>query len=133
MRGFVALSGLASLLLIPSSLAQDIDLDGVDAAPDPVIVTPAVAVASQTASVVPVVEQASAAAASVTIALDSGDSSLESTPVPVERRNIVDKRDGTCAAQPSGYGYVPSSDTPGAFLADSGVWVRQMLTYQEFV
>ena len=123
MRGFVALSGLVSLLFIPSSLAQDIDLDGVDSAPDPVIVTPAVAVSSQTVSVAPVVEQASAAASSVTIALDSGDSSLESTPIPVERRGIANKRDGTCAPQSSGYGYIPTPDTPSAFLADSGVWV----------
>ncbi|KAI5247455.1 hypothetical protein E4T43_02060 [Aureobasidium subglaciale] len=122
MRGVVAFAGLASLFAIPSSLAQDIDFDGIDAAPDPVVVTPAVAVASQTVSVAPVAQQASAAAASVTIALDNGASSLESTPAPVEKRSIPYKRDGTCAAQPSGSGYVPTPDTPQTFLADSGVW-----------
>lgn len=107
--------------------AQTIDFDGVNAAGTPVIVTPAVAVASQTASVLPVAAQASAAAASASAALNSdsdstlttGDDDDSTSSKKIKRNSVFGKRDGDCSAQPQGSGPVPSPDTPSAFLADS--------------
>ena len=99
---------------------QDIQFDIVDAADDPVIVTPAVAVASQTASIANIEVQTSLAAAAV--------SSAPAAPASDDSQNTakrdLEKRDGNCAKQPAGKGPVASPDTPSAFLSNTNLWVR---------
>ncbi|KAL9600271.1 MAG: hypothetical protein Q9219_003316 [cf. Caloplaca sp. 3 TL-2023] len=84
----VALFGLASAIPTP----QLIDIQGVEAAPDPVFVTPAYDVP----------EQAGA-----------------SNEPAIAPRHQLRKRDGNCAVQPAGSGPISSPDTPDAFLANS--------------
>lgn len=93
--------------------AQLINLAPVYATP-PVLVTPAVNVAAQTATYSPV---PTFSAANPT---DSGTALSAVTPTQhsQSRREIIE-RDGNCAPNPvPGYGPVPSPDTPQAFLAD---------------
>lgn len=109
MRSFFTLPVLAAVVAaVPRP--QDIDLDQVEQAPDPVIVTPAVDVATQVVTVAAVTEQAAAASAAVSAepAVNS-DSSLDA-------RDLVG-RDSACAKQKPGSGPVASPDTPEAFLA----------------
>ena len=95
MRSALIISALAGLALaVP--VPQDIDLDGVDAAADPIFVAPPYDVAT--------------------------DNGSEGT-VVVER-SILDKRDGNCATQPAGSGPVASPDTVDAFLSSTTLQVR---------
>jgi hypothetical protein len=105
---FLALLGTA--LAIPHPQPQLSDLDGVDAAADPVMVTPPMDVVSDapdfltTTAVEPV---------------------ATATAAPLARRRGVDreKRDGTCQPQPAGSGPLAYEDTPEAFLADKKLQV----------
>ena len=110
------LSALLLSTLVGLSLAaprpQEISLEDVIAAGAPVMVTPALDVVTQTASVTPSAQVASSAAAA--IATD---------PATVDKRSLR-KRDGTCSPQPNGSGPVPSPDTPAAFSADPDLHVR---------
>ena len=96
----VALLGLVAAVPYP----QLTDLDAVDAADDPVFVTPPLDVASNlpsaltTTSVAPITTE------------DPGASKLK-------RSYQVEKRDGSCAPQPSGSGPAITPDTASAFLA----------------
>lgn len=137
MRPSTAFAGLLGLFAT-SVAAQDIDIDGVIAAGSPDIVTPAFAVASQTASVVPIAAQASAAAASAIADLTSDNSTLDSSTTAddsstTSRRSVqrsvpyVSKRDGTCSAQPAGYGPVASPDTPANFVGSTTLSVSTCL------
>ncbi|MCJ1479031.1 hypothetical protein MMC13_007715 [Lambiella insularis] len=83
---------------------QEIDLDGVAAAPPPVFVTPAIDVVSQAPTLLP-------ASTIAPITTDAPSSRKRSDRCPV-------KRDGTCASQPAGSGPVPTPDTVDAFHAD---------------
>ncbi|MCJ1229635.1 hypothetical protein MMC12_006304 [Toensbergia leucococca] len=90
-----ALAGLA--LAAPRPHPQDINLDAVDAAPDPTFVTPPVDVVQEVVT--------------------PGTTDSDDT---VTRRALdVEKRDGTCAKQPAGSGIIPSPDTASAFSADT--------------
>ena len=110
------LSALLLSMLVGLSLGaphpQEISFDDVLAAGAPVIVTPALNVVAQTASVAPTAKVASSAAAA--IATD---------PATVDKRSLR-KRNGTCAAQLKDSGPVPSPDTPAAFSADLDLQVR---------
>ena len=103
-------------LAIAAPRPQLINLDAVDAAPDPIFVAPSYDVVSE-------------------------------SPAVSKRGTPVQKRDGTCAQQPDGYGPVASPDTVDAFSADAALqacfrlWIevqtltvyrpwRQMLPYQ---
>ena len=104
---FLALGLIGTAFALPRP--QDIDLDGVAAAEPPVIVTPPYDVAVNT----PAVLTTTSAAPIPTDDLDSR-----------KRRDIaVEKRDGTCAAQPAGSGPVPSPDTVAAFQTDPDLQV----------
>ena len=103
MRSFVTVVALVGLVAaIPHP--QLIDLDAVDAADDPVFVTPPLDVVSNlpaaltTTSVAPITTD------------DPGASKLK-------RSYQVEKRDGNCAPQPSGSGPAITPDTASAFLA----------------
>lgn len=105
---FLALLGTA--LAIPHPQPQSIDVDGVEAAADPVMVTPPMDVVSDdpdflTTTAVEAVPTATAA--------------------PIARRREVDneKRDGTCQPLPQGSGPAAYADTPEAFLADKNLQV----------
>lgn len=87
MRSSILLTLLPALALA-APYPQEIDLDAVDAAPDPVIVTPAVDVVAQTATAAPVAQQTESAAAA--IATDPAASSTSAS-----KRDVP--RDGTCA------------------------------------
>ncbi|MCJ1249366.1 hypothetical protein MMC30_006589 [Trapelia coarctata] len=99
---------LGTALAVPHPQPQFIDVDGVEAAADPVMVTPPMDVVydepdSLTTTAVEAVAMATAA--------------------PVARRGGVDnvKRDGTCEPQPKGSGPLAYADTPEAFLADTNL------------
>ncbi|KAI4183801.1 MAG: hypothetical protein L6R41_005180 [Letrouitia leprolyta] len=83
----LAILGLAAAIPTP----QLIDTAGVEAAPDPVIVTPAY----------DVFEEAGA-----------------TNKPAIAPRNRLYRRDGNCAVQPAGSGPVSSPDTPDAFLSN---------------
>ena len=109
MRSFVTLSVLAAIAAA-APRPQDIDFDQVEQAADPVIITPAVNVATQVATVAAVTEQAAAASAAV-----SADPAVNNAS-PVAERDIVE-RASTCTKQKAGKGPVATPDTPEAFLA----------------
>ena len=96
MRSAIVFSALIGLALA-APRPQSIDLDGVEAAPDPQFYTPPYDVPS-----------------------DVTDDTSDSTKRSVQ----VIKRDGNCAAQPAGHGTVPTPDTPDAFQSDSSLHVR---------
>ena len=104
---------ILTLGIVGSALAlphpQDIDLDAVAAAEPPVIVTPPYDVASNIPSVLTTTSVAP-------IATDGPESRKRSD-------TAVEKRDGTCAAQPAGHGPVPSPDTAAAFQSDPDLQV----------
>lgn len=100
-----ALAGLAF------AAPQGIDIDGVEAAADPVFVTPVATVATQLATVVPVAEQAAAASEGISTAPASPTTTASS------KRSLIG-RDGTCAKQPAGSGPVASPDTVQAFQSN---------------
>ena len=106
---FLALLGTA--LAVPHPQPQSIDVDGVDAAADPVMVTPPMDVTSDTPDSLTTTAVAPVATA---------------TAGPVARRWGAEneKRDGTCNAQPKGAGPLAFEDTPEAFLADQNLQVR---------
>ncbi|GAB7353549.1 hypothetical protein MBLNU459_g3984t1 [Dothideomycetes sp. NU459] len=108
MRYSYIIPALASLAL---AAPQGIDIDGVEAAADPVFVTPAVNVATQVATVVPVASQAAAASAAIS------EDPASPTTTASSKRSLIG-RDGTCAKQPAGSGAVSSPDTPQAFAVN---------------
>ncbi|KAG9560458.1 hypothetical protein KCU71_g4293, partial [Aureobasidium melanogenum] len=109
MRSFFTLPVLAAVVAA-APRPQDIDFDQVEQATDPVIITPAIDVATQVATVAAVTEQAAAASAAV-----SAEPAVNSA-LPVNERDLV-ARDSACAKQKPGNGPVASPDTPEAFLA----------------
>ncbi|CAD0114378.1 unnamed protein product [Aureobasidium uvarum] len=109
MRSFFTLPVLAAVVAA-APRPQDIDFDLVEQAADPVLVTPAIDVATQVATVAAVTEQAAAASAAV-----SAEPAMNSAS-PVTKRDLG-TRDSTCAKQKAGKGPVASPDTPEAFLA----------------
>lgn len=114
MRSHVLLAVLAGLTVAaPAPAPQEIDLDGVDAAPDPVFVAAPFDVQSDTPPAVapePV------------------------TPVTTEeKRDLLAELDdlkivkrADCVKQPPGSGPVPSPDTPEAFSASPTFAVRNL-------
>ncbi|KAH0365382.1 ubiquitin carboxyl-terminal hydrolase, partial [Aureobasidium melanogenum] len=111
MRSSILLVLLPSLALA-APYPQDIDLDAVDAAPDPVIVTPAVDVVAQTATAAPIAQQTESAAAAIATDPATGSTSAS-------KRDLLETRDGSCAKQPKGAGPVISPDTVDAFMANT--------------
>jgi hypothetical protein len=109
MRSFFTLPVLAAVVAA-APRPQDINFDQVEQAADPVIITPAVNVAAQVATVAAVTEQAAAASAAV-----SAEPAINSA-LPVAERSLVE-RASTCTKQKAGKGPVASPDTPEAFLA----------------
>ena len=113
MRAALILPVLAGLA-VAAPRPQDIDLAGVDAAPDPVMVTPAYDVVSQSATAAP---------------------TLSIQPITTDavglrkRRAPVEKRDGDCAPQPLGSGPVPTPDTADAFRSFSKLAVGNASTW----
>ena len=108
-----ALAGLAASAPAP----QFINLDAIDAAPDPVLVS---------------------APFDVTKNIPAAVAPAPITPitVPGTKRHVDDleKRDGTCAPQPSGAGPVPTPDTVQAFSADPDLAVsRSFLSPDLFI
>ncbi|MCJ1404934.1 hypothetical protein MMC11_008160 [Xylographa trunciseda] len=99
---FLAFGLIGTALALPRP--QEIDLDGVAAAADPVIITPPYDVASNLPSILTTTSVAP-------IATDGPDSRKRSD-------IVVEKRDGTCAPLPTGSGPVPSPDTVAAFQSD---------------
>jgi hypothetical protein len=111
MRCLLVLSVLAAVVAAAPH-PQDISFDEVEAAPDPVIITPSAAVASQVATVAPVADQIAAAAAAV-LADPAVNDTLSSS-----KRDIVARDASTpCAKQPLGKGPVASPDSAEAFQA----------------
>ncbi|CAD0085486.1 unnamed protein product [Aureobasidium vineae] len=108
MRSFFTLHVLAAVVAA-APRPQDIDFDLVEQAADPVLITPALDVATQVATVAAVTEQAAAASGAV-----SAEPAINSAS-PVTERDLV-ARDSTCAKQKAGRGPVASPDTPEAFL-----------------
>lgn len=117
MRSFLALPVLIAVVAA-APRPQDIDFDQVEQAADPVIVTPAVDVATQIATVAAVTEQAAAASAAISAepAVPTADSTSSS-------KRSLEARDAACAKQPAGKGPVASPDTPAAFLASTDLAV----------
>lgn len=109
MRSFFTLPVLAAVAAA-APRPQDIDFDLIEQAADPVLITPAVDVATQVATVAAVTEQAAAASAAVSAVPAINNASF------VNERDIV-TRDSACAKQKAGKGPVASPDTPEAFLA----------------
>ncbi|EON68796.1 hypothetical protein W97_08054 [Coniosporium apollinis CBS 100218] len=119
------LAGFASLALA-APRPQNIDIEAVEAAPDPVMVTPAVAAPSQGASVAAAVVEA-AAATKVSLLkrtnMICGGEEDPSACIEVESKRDVQvrKRDGDCSKQPLGSGPVPSPDTAVAFSSNQDI------------
>ncbi|KAL1301534.1 hypothetical protein AAFC00_005775 [Neodothiora populina] len=107
MRNFALIPAFIGLALA-APRPQDIALDEIEALPTVAVVTPALVVASQSASVLPLESQLAAASSAIVADPAIG------TPA-AEKRNLAE-RDGTCAPYPKGAGPVPSPDTPDAFL-----------------
>lgn len=102
MRYSLVLSALAGLTL---AAPQNIDYDGVEAAPDPVFTAAPFDVVAQTPPPAPT-------------------SSIEPITTPISKRATrVQKRDGDCARQPPGSGPVPTPDTVAAFTSYSAFQV----------
>ena len=101
-----ALAGLAFAAPRP----QEIALDDIENLPIPAFITPAVAVASQVASVLPLASQIAAASSAVSI-----DPPSASSTVTITKRDL-ERRDATCQVQPKGAGPVASPDTVKGFL-----------------
>lgn len=118
-------AGLASLALA-APRPQNIDTEAVEAAPDPVMVTPAVATPSQRASIAAAVVEA-AAATKVSLLkrtnMICGGEEDPSACIEVESKRDVQvrKRDGDCSKQPLGSGPVPSPDTAVAFSSNQDI------------
>lgn len=116
---------------IAAARPQGIDIDGVQSASGPVIVTPAFDTSIESPTVVPVSLQAEAASAA--ISTDPASINPYSTVAPsasvlpdaAPSSDPIEKRDGTCATQPPGSGPVAIPDTPAAFAANQVLWVRQ--------
>jgi len=101
MKQIVLLAALIGVA-ISTPTPQMINLDAIDAAPDPVLVSAPIDVTQNVPAPVP---------------------SDPLTPItdPNTKRGInnIEKRDGTCAPQPSGSGKVTSPDTAEAFCGNS--------------
>ncbi|KAK5999469.1 hypothetical protein QM012_005470 [Aureobasidium pullulans] len=111
MRSSILFALLPSIALA-APYPQDIDLDAVEAAPDPVIVTPAVDVVAQTATAAPIAQQTESAAAAIATAPAATSNSAS-------KRDLLEARDGTCAKQAKGSGPVINPDTVDAFTANT--------------
>ena len=102
MRSSIIVAALAGITVaIPTP--QAIDYAGVNADPDPVMVSAPLDVQSNTPKAV--------------------------APAPIEpiTSDVSKVKRDTCAAQPAGYGPVPNPDTAAAFLSDSDFQVRLLL------
>jgi hypothetical protein len=148
MRPSAFLLALAGIPLA-TSLPQGIDIDGVESASAPAIVTPPFDVSNQTATVAPISAQAAAASTAFTTASVDPSAAVPSfslvapssvamaphqtsfivlesaSPSAKKRSYPVKKRDGNCATQPPGSGPVAEPDTPSAFASNPVLWVRQ--------
>ena len=100
---FILLSGLAGLA-VAAPRPQAIDLDAVNAAPDPVLVAAPLDTPKNTPAPVPTKP------IDPITSLDPGAAKM--------------KRDGSCAALAAGAGPIPTPDTAPAFLADPDLQVR---------
>jgi len=101
---------LGTALAVPHPQPQFIDVDGIEAAADPVMVTPPMAVILDTPDFLTTTAVEAVATA---------------TAAPVTRRGALGKvkRDGTCEQLPKGSGPLAYADTPEAFVADTGLQV----------
>ena len=106
-----------ALLAIAAPRPQEINLGDVVAAGKPVLVTPALGVASQTATVIPVSQVDSSAAAAIATSPATAKRSLPK----------IERRDGDCSPQPTGPGPVPSPDTASAFQSFATLQVCALL------
>ena len=99
MRSALIVSVLTGLALaVPTP--QLVDLNAIEAFPPPVLVAAPLDVSNDTPPDVP------------------APSIAPITSPPVQKRNTeIKRRDGDCAAQPSGSGPVPTPDTVDAFMA----------------
>ncbi|KAF1344800.1 hypothetical protein BDV97DRAFT_373159 [Delphinella strobiligena] len=112
-----------SSLLLPAFIGlayaaprpQGIALDDIEDLLAPSFVTPAVAIASQTASVLPVVDQISAASSALSVSPPPPPSASSSTV-------SIEKRDGTCKPYTPGSGPAISPDTVEAFLCNKQLY-----------
>ena len=96
---------LSALAGLAAAAPQLIDVDGVDAAPDPVFTVAPITVVSQSVAPAPT-------------------ASISPITTDVAKRELPHaKRDGTCAKQPVGAGPVPTPDTPAAFSASADLEV----------
>ena len=106
MRYSLVFSALAGLAI---AAPQNIDIDGINAAPDPVFVAAPYDVVAETPAPAPT-------------------SSVEPITTGVARRSTrIQKRDGNCAKQPPGSGPVPSPDTVDAFTSDTDFQVNILI------
>jgi len=105
---FLVSALLGSALAIPRP--QEIALEEIETLPTPSLVTPAVAVASQTASILPLASQVAAASSALSLSPPSASSTLAA------KRSRLEGRDGTCMPQLVGSGPVSKPDTVKAFL-----------------
>ncbi|KAJ9635521.1 hypothetical protein H2199_008524 [Coniosporium tulheliwenetii] len=115
-----------AILALAAPQPQDIDIEAVEAAPDPVMITPAVAIPSQAATgAAAVVEAAAAIEVSLLKRTDMvcGGEEDPSACIEVETKRDVHvvKRDGDCSKQPVGSGPVPSPDTAAAFISNQDI------------
>lgn len=138
MKGLIILTLLPSLALaLPRP--QDIDLDAVEAAADPIFVTPAVNVVAQTASDAPSANPTYLPAAtssstdddqslSSAAASASASSSAQNTATQQEddhsKRHLFEARDGNCAELPKGSGPVINPDTVDSFTGSTDISVE---------
>lgn len=88
---------------------QEIALDEIEGLPSPTFVTPAVAVAAQSATFVPVESQVLAASSAISVDPPSASTTADAQMI---------RRDGTCNPYPTGSGPVATPDTVEAFLCN---------------
>lgn len=100
MRSTLIVSAFAALALA-APRPQDIEFDQVDAAPDPVIVTPPVDGTSSSVALQPSSAIAAAASAVVT---DTATTTDTATNDKRDFLGFLSKRDSNCAVQPAGTG-----------------------------
>lgn len=111
MRSAILVTAAAAGLV--AALPQNIDFAAANAAPTPSVQGPAITALSQAPTYNPSVAASSAAAAAAT----SPVATTPSKRSPVEERRLA-ARQQSCAAEPDGYGPVPSPDTADAFETD---------------
>ena len=109
------------LALLGLARPQLIDLDKINAYPDPVLVSaPLVKVSDDP----PNVPASSVEPIKIAIGTTVAPASLAAR--RPRRSAVLDKRDGNCTAQPAGSGPVPSPDTADAFLGSDDISVSDL-------